>query len=87
MARKRRGRVTNQLLWTAMEWQRAWEIAMIRIDGAPSIVAGHIAFDHALDMLDYGFAHGDAFQFQLGLVTLMDCCNEAIGRGDCWQWW
>jgi hypothetical protein len=45
------------------------------------------AFHHAVDMLDCGFARGDAFQFQLGMIMMIDCCNEAILRGDCYQWW
>lgn len=60
---------------------------MRRIDGAPTIVTGQVTFDHALDMLDRGFADGDRFQFELGLVTLMDCCTQSITRGDCGQWW
>jgi hypothetical protein len=51
------------------------------------VVTGQEAYHHALDMLDRGFAEGDRFQFELGLVILMDCCSEAINRGDCWQWW
>jgi hypothetical protein len=87
MARRRRVRVTKELVWDVTEWQRAWGIAMERIDGAPTIVAERIAFRNALDMLDRGFAAGDAFQFQLGILTMMDCCNEAIEHGDCYRWW
>src|SRR5678809_769951 len=87
MARKRRVRAPKELVWDVTEWQRAWEIAMMRIDGAPTIVATQIVFHHALDMLDRGFILGDAFQFQLGILTMMDCCNDAIERGDCYQWW
>lgn len=88
MSRKRRGRATRKrLLWDVTEWQRAWDLAMLRIDGAPAIVSEHTTFHHALDILDRGFVDGDPFQFELGLVTLMDCCSEAINRGDCWQWW
>ena len=86
MARRRRVR-TSDVLWDIHDWQRAWEIAMMRIDGAPAVVTKHIAFHHALDMLDRGFARGDAFQFQLGILVILDCCNEAIERGDCCPWW
>jgi len=88
MARRKRGSTTRQkLAWNVTDWQRAWELAMLRIDGVPTIVARQAGFHHALDMLDRGFSEGDPFQFQLGLVTLMDCCRQAIDRGDCWQWW
>ena len=86
MARRRRVRATN-ILWDVNEWQRAWEIVITRIDGVPDIVAEQVTFHHALDMLDCGFARGDAFQFQLGILMMMDACNEAIERGDCRQWW
>lgn len=74
-------------MWDVDDWQRAWDLAMSRIQGVPAIVVGQVAFHHAVDMLDRGFADGDRFQFELGLLTLMDCCSEAINRGDCGQWW
>ncbi len=87
LARRRRMRAANRLIWEASEWERAWEVALMRIDGAPAMVASHIVFKDALDMLNSGFAKGDAFQFQLGILMIMDACNEAIKRGDCEQWW
>jgi hypothetical protein len=30
---------------------------------------------------------GDAFEFQLGLITILDCCRQAIKQGRCRQWW
>lgn len=86
MARRRRVRATN-VQWNGNDWRRAWKIALTRIDGAPTIVTEHIAFQHAVDMLDCGFTSGDTFQFQLGMLMMMDCCNEAIERGDCYPWW
>jgi hypothetical protein len=50
-------------------------------------VSQQIAYHYAIDMLDGAFARGDAFQFQLGIIMILDCCNEAIERGDCSQWW
>jgi hypothetical protein len=38
-------------------------------------------------MLDGAFIKGDAFEFQLGLVTILDCCHKAIQEGQCAQWW
>lgn len=60
---------------------------MRRIEQAPPIVAALEPFHHALDMLDRGFADGDFVQFGHGLITLMDCCSEAVNRRDCPQWW
>ena len=85
MARRRLQR--SDLIWSGNEWRRGWEIALMRIKGAPTAVSEHIAFHHAIDMLDSAFVRGDAFQFQLGLIMILDCCNEAIERGDCSQWW
>lgn len=88
MERKRRGRTVRQRPgWNAEQWQRAWELAMMRIDRVPTIVSGEPAFAHALDMLNGAFADGDTFQFELGLFTLLDCCREAVNRGDCQPWW
>ena len=49
---------------------------MMRIDGAPTIVAAQMVFHHALDMLDRGFILGDAFQFQLGGAGTVEGLNE-----------
>ncbi len=88
MAGKRRRHTGGQrLVWDVSEWQRAWALAMRRIDGAPLVVTEEATYHHAVDMLDRAFAEGDRFQFELGLVTLIDCCNEAITRGACRQWW
>jgi hypothetical protein len=86
--RSRRRRVARQpSRWNADEWQRAWELAMMRIEGMPAIVAAQPAIEHGLEMLDVAFRDGDRFQFELGLLTLMDCCFQSINRGDCQQWW
>ncbi len=86
MARRRRVRATN-VTWNGNDWQQAWQIAMTRIIGMPDVVVKQIAMHHAVEMLDCGFARDDAFQFQLGILMMMDACNEAIERGDCDQWW
>ena len=77
----------GDVIWDRNEWRRAWKIALMRIDGAPPAVSGKIAFVHAIEMLDGAFIKGDAFEFQLGLVTILDCCNKAIQEGQCDQWW
>jgi hypothetical protein len=82
-ARMRRGDV----IWTAGEWRRAWRIALKRINGAPTAVAESFPFRHGIDTLDRAFAKGDAFEFQLGLVTIFDCCKQAVKEGRCVQWW
>lgn len=73
--------------WDASDWQRGWEIAIRRITGVPPTVAEPEPFCHALSMLDRGFADGNSVQFAQGVITLVDCCTEAINRGDCKQWW
>ena len=85
MARRRMRR--SELIWSGNDWRRGWEIALMRIRGAPAAVSDHLTYHHAIDMLDAAFARGDAFQFQLGIIMILDCCNEAIERGDCSQWW
>ena len=85
MARRRTQR--TDLIWNGNDWRRAWQIALMRINGAPTAVSEEIAFHHAIDMLDSAFVRGDAFQFQLGIIMILDCCNEAIERGDCSRWW
>jgi hypothetical protein len=60
---------------------------MMRIDGVPSIVTRQPVFQECLAVLDGAFADGDKFRFELGLGALMDCCDEAVNRGDSPQWW
>ena len=77
----------GDVIWNRNEWNKAWKIALGRIDGAPAAVSERRAFRHAIDMLDGAFVKGDAFEFQLGLITMLDCCSEAIKEGRCAQWW
>jgi len=77
----------GDVIWTASEWIRAWRIALIRINGAPSAVAQSFAFRHGIETLDRAFSKGDAFEFQLGLITIFDCCKQAVKEGGCIQWW
>jgi len=83
MRRRRVAIVRQQSKWTASEWQGGWELAMTRLDGAPSIPV----FQECLAVLDGAFADGNNLRFQLGLLTLMDCCAEAVNGKDCPQWW
>lgn len=87
MRRRRVAIVRQRSKWTVNEWQRGWELAMMRIDGVPSLVGRQPVFQECLAVLDGAFADGDRFRFELGLHTLMDCCTEAVKRGDCQQWW
>ena len=82
-----RRRMRSDLIWSGNDWRRGWEIALLRIRGIPPSVSEQTAYHHAIDMLDGAFARGDAFQFQLGIIMILDCCNEAIERGDCARWW
>jgi len=82
-----RGRTKPPFRWDIDDWERGWTMAMRRIDGAPLSIVREDAFHHAVEMLDRGFAEGDFVQFGHGLITLMDCCIEAINQGSCKQWW
>jgi hypothetical protein len=77
----------GDVIWNGNEWRQAWKIALMRINGAPPSVSEEIAFRHAIDMLDGAFVKGDAFEFQLGLITILDCCSNAVKQGQCMQWW
>ena len=77
----------GDVIWNRNEWNKAWKIALGRIDGAPAAVSERTAFRHAIDMLDGACVKGDAFEFQLGLITMLDCCSEAIKEVRCAPWW
>ena len=77
----------GDVIWNGREWRQAWRIALLRIHGAPSGLLQNIAFRHGIEMLDGAFMKGDAFEFQLGLITILDCCHQAIRQGQCRQWW
>jgi hypothetical protein len=77
----------GDVIWNGKEWRQAWRIALRRINGAPDAVLQEMAFRHGIDMLDGAFVKGDAFEFQLGLITILDCCTQAIRQGRCRQWW
>lgn len=88
MKRRRRLSGTKQWnRWAVGEWERAWHLAMMRIDGAPSVVVEQGLFQESLAVLDGASADGNSSRFQLGLMTLMDVCTEAVTRGACKQWW
>jgi hypothetical protein len=77
----------GDVIWNVNEWGLAWRIALRRIEGAPAAVSEQVAFQHAIEMLDEAFIKGDAFEFQLGLFTMLDCCRKAVTHGYCSQWW
>ena len=77
----------GDVMWNINEWRQAWQIVLPRIKGAPAVVSKKFAFRHGVDTLDRAFVKGDAFEFQLGLVTIFDCCSEAVREGTCRRWW
>jgi hypothetical protein len=77
----------GDVMWNGNEWRQAWRIALARIKGAPSAVSQDNAFRDGIRMLDGAFMNGDAFEFQLGLITIFQCCSEAVRQGRCNQWW
>jgi hypothetical protein len=85
--RRRLFLVKHPSRWAAHDWERAWELALMRIDGMPSTLGRTVVFQESLAVLNGAFADGDGPRFELGLITLMDFCSGAVNRGDCWQWW
>lgn len=85
--RKRRIVVSRRTRWTVEEWERGWELAMSRLDGAPAIVRSNCLFQDCLTVLDGALADGNGFLFELGLNGLMDFCADSVEMGDCDQWW
>ena len=85
--RRKRVAIVRRSKWTVDEWQGGWELAMSRINGAPSTLTRESAFRECLAVLDGAFADGDRVRFELGILALMDCCAEAVTRGDCPPWW
>jgi hypothetical protein len=77
----------GDVMWNINEWRQAWQIVLPRITEAPPVVSKKHAFRHGIETLDRAFVKGDAFEFQLGLVTIFDCCSEAVREGRCSQWW
>ena len=85
--RKRRIVVRRQTRWTVEEWERGWELAMSRIEGAPTIVRIDCIFQDCVTVLNGAFADGNGLQFQLGLNGLMDFCADSVEIRHCEQWW
>ena len=85
--RKRRIIVRRQTRWSLEEWNRGWEVAMSRIDGAPIVVRTERFFQDCLTVLDGAFVDGNGLRFELGLNALMDFCTDMVGDGNCKQWW
>jgi hypothetical protein len=85
--RKRRVIVRQRSRWTAEEWERGWDLAMTRINRAPSVAEAERVFQDCLTVLDGAFADGNGSRFELGLSALIDFCSELASTGRCEQWW
>ena len=85
--RKRRTRLRERMRWTVKKWERGWQLAMSRLEGAPEIVSNNPIFQDYVMQLDEAFADGNGLQFELGLNGLLDFCANSIKIGDCEQWW
>lgn len=79
--------VRRRTRWTLDEWNRGWEIAMSRIEGAPTAIRTECIFQDCLTVLDWAFANGNGRRFELGLNALMDFCADMVSEGNCKQWW
>ncbi len=84
---QRQERRRHRKSWTPSEWERAWQLAMMRLDGVPDVVRASEAFQQAVDRLNAAFIEGHCFRFELRLYTLLDLCAEAVNRGEADQWW
>jgi hypothetical protein len=73
--------------WTLQEWERGWELAMTRIEGAPALVVEQPIFRDCLIVMNGAFADGNHMRFELGLNALVDFCTEVLSNGVCKQWW
>ncbi len=85
--RKKRIIVRRRTRWTVEQWERGWEIAMSRVEGAPTDIRAEGIFQDCLTVLDGALADGNGLRFELGLNALMDFCTDMVGDGHCEQWW
>lgn len=85
--RRRVRRTKRPSKWTINDWERAWEIALHRLEGAPPMVIAEPIVQEFVVVLDDAFTDGNSRKFELGLIALLDFCAEAVNRGDCSQWW
>jgi hypothetical protein len=85
--RKRRITARRRDRETVYEWERGWDVAIARIDGAPTLVEQQPFFQDCLWVLNGAFADGDRLRFELGVRALVDFCNELINTGDVEPWW
>jgi hypothetical protein len=87
MMRKRRTIVRQRSRWTVDEWEGAWDLAMTRIEGVPTLVEEQPIFRDCLTVLSGAFADGNYLGFELGLNALIDFCTDTVNEGDFEQWW
>ena len=85
--RKRRIIVRRRTRWTVDEWNRGWDIAISRIEGAPTDVRSERIFRDCLTVMDGAFADGNGLRFELALKALIDFCTDMVGDGNYEQWW
>jgi hypothetical protein len=84
---KRRIIVRRRARETFYEWQRGWDLAMARIDGAPTLVRQQPFFQDCLRVLNEAFVDGDQLRFELAIRAIVAFCNEIIKTGGYEQWW
>ena len=85
--RKKRIIVRRPTRWTVDEWNRGWDIAMSRIEGAPTKVRAEAVFQDCLTVLDGALADGNGLRFELGLNALIDFCTDMTSEGNSERWW
>lgn len=70
--RKKRIMVRQRLRGSVDDWERGWELAVRRIEEAPSVVKEQPIFHDCLTVLNGAFADGNHLQFELAVNALMD---------------
>ena len=85
--RKRRIIVKRRTTWTADEWERRWQLAMMRIEGVPTAVEEQRIYHDCLTVLNGAFADGNHLRFEIGLSALIDFCADRVNEGDSERWW
>jgi hypothetical protein len=84
---KRRIIVRRRTRWTVEEWERGWNVALSRIEGAPTMIAAERIFQDCVTVLDAAFSDGSGLRFEFGLNALVDFCSDSVSDGDCERWW
>ena len=79
--------VRRRTRWTVEEWERGWNVALSKIEGAPTRIAAERIFQDCVTVLDGAFSDGDGLRFEFALNALVDFCSDILSDGDSERWW